>query len=258
VWRWLGTRPIKQFAHSYMSAFPAVDAVVSQCLSGLEDDLRSYIQQVLEDMTPNERRVAAKIAEVVVPFLVDADFADEAAANSICQSMSVMFGGSGSLSTKSHAQPEEEEEAPRLLSAPVRIQSSAVAKSIEVHHSYGGNADAASASIDAEGGAGKGGLRGVALRTAERARRVDRAQAAAEEALRMEMAAARLAAIAASRKSGRQSAAGVSIDRFCLPHPSGTGELLSDAQLVLSPGRRYGLIGKNGTSPPLHIDTGVY
>lgn len=38
----------------------------------------------------------------------------------------------------------------------------------------------------------------------------------------------------------------MNIDKFALPHPSGQGDLLSDASLVLSPGRRYGLVGKNG------------
>ena len=55
-----------------------------------------------------------------------------------------------------------------------------------------------------------------------------------------------MAAIRASRANGRQSFTGVNIDRLSLPHPSGTGELLSDATLVLAPGRRYGLVGRNG------------
>lgn len=39
---------------------------------------------------------------------------------------------------------------------------------------------------------------------------------------------------------------GVSLDRFSLMHPTGSGDLLTDASLVLTPGHRYGLIGKNG------------
>ena len=36
------------------------------------------------------------------------------------------------------------------------------------------------------------------------------------------------------------------MDRFSLPHPSGSGELLSDVSLTLAGGHRYGLIGRNG------------
>jgi ATP-binding cassette subfamily F protein 3 len=38
----------------------------------------------------------------------------------------------------------------------------------------------------------------------------------------------------------------VHLDRFNIPHPSGSSDLLADASLVLSSHRRYGLIGKNG------------
>ncbi len=55
-----------------------------------------------------------------------------------------------------------------------------------------------------------------------------------------------MAAIKASRASGGKHKTGVNVEELCLPHPSGSGELLSDAKLALSPGRRYGLVGKNG------------
>jgi ATPase subunit of ABC transporter with duplicated ATPase domains len=38
----------------------------------------------------------------------------------------------------------------------------------------------------------------------------------------------------------------VNIERLSLPHPSGTGDLLTDATLVLAPTKRYGLVGRNG------------
>jgi len=80
----------------------------------------------------------------------------------------------------------------------------------------------------------------------ERLARVLQSEAAAEEARRNEMAVARMAAIRASRQAGRQAVLGVNIENFSIPHPSGTGDLLSDASLTLVPGRRYGLIGRNG------------
>ena len=35
--------------------------------------------------------------------------------------------------------------------------------------------------------------------------------------------------------------------RFTLPNPGGGANLLEDASFVLVPGRKYGLIGRNGT-----------
>jgi ATP-binding cassette subfamily F protein 3 len=61
-----------------------------------------------------------------------------------------------------------------------------------------------------------------------------------------EMAAARMAAIKANRAAGRQASTGVNIERFSIPHPSGSAELLTDASLTMAMGRRYGMIGKNG------------
>ena len=80
----------------------------------------------------------------------------------------------------------------------------------------------------------------------EKLARALQAEANVEAARRLEMAMARMAAIRASRNSGRQSVVGVNIESFSLPHPTGTGDLLTDAALVLAPGRRYGLIGRNG------------
>ena len=48
-----------------------------------------------------------------------------------------------------------------------------------------------------------------------------------------------MAAIKASRSAGRQALTGVNLEGFSIPHPSGTGDLLSDATLVMTPGRRY-------------------
>lgn len=223
-----------------MSAFSgthSVNEVVQKCLKGLDADLMSYIEQVLEDMSPNERKGVHALSAVVSPFLIDSEFADEAGAGLICQNMSVLFGGSGSTAAnRSGVTVDADDESPQLLSAPVRITSTVIAAKSS------GNSYA----VSVEENPLLKTLRGTASRSVQQSQRISREQAAAEEALRMEMAAARLAAIDASRKTGRQSNTGVNIDRFSLPHPSGTGDLLSDAQLVLSPGRCYGLIGRNG------------
>jgi ABC-type bacteriocin/lantibiotic exporter with double-glycine peptidase domain len=80
----------------------------------------------------------------------------------------------------------------------------------------------------------------------EQLQRILELEALEREREAAEIAQARMMAIKASRALGRKSLTGVNIDKFSLPHPSGQGDLLSDASLVLSPGRRYGLVGKNG------------
>ena len=68
-----------------------------------------------------------------------------------------------------------------------------------------------------------------------------------------ELRSARMAAIRASRVTGRQVNSGVSIERFSLPHPSGSGDLLTDASITLSKGRRYGDIIPGMESPYLFL-----
>ncbi len=80
----------------------------------------------------------------------------------------------------------------------------------------------------------------------EQLQKLLRHETALRAAAEAELMAARMAAIKASRALGRQSNCGVNIERFSIPHPSGTSDLLTDAALKLSPGRRYGLIGRNG------------
>lgn len=59
-----------------------------------------------------------------------------------------------------------------------------------------------------------------------------------------------MAAIRACRSKGKSGSkgggVGVHLEKFCLPNPTGTGDLLTDVSLTMVPGKRYGLIGKNG------------
>jgi ABC-type multidrug transport system fused ATPase/permease subunit len=210
-------------------------------LQGLDDDILTYVTGVVEDMSPAERRTAQALINTVAPFLVDSEFCDQAKAASLCQSLSVSFGGSGSLSAKLTSQ-QAEDDPPPLLAAPVRIApvtiSAATVKPAVDIDGDGHSGESESTSMQRQFRKNK--------RQSDDIRKAMLAQQAAEEAFRQEMANARMAAIMASRTAGRQCNSGVSIDRFSLPHPSGTGDLLSDASLVLSSGRRCGLVGKNG------------
>lgn len=71
--------------------------------------------------------------------------------------------------------------------------------------------------------------------------RVQRSTAELEEEMRMAMEqAARLRALEGSYRGAIEAQA------FTLPNPGGGANLLEDASFVLVPGRRYGLIGRNG------------
>jgi len=243
-----------------------VRAVLEKQLKGKFDDegVLDYLVSVIEGMTMDERRSSAVLSEVVSPFLIDAGLAsDESAAEAVCKTLSVSFGGSGYKSSlaggSAAAAVSEAEDAPQLLSAPIKIIDQTNLRPKQ--QTYGGVvfAEAGDDNLSSIGASLSSNtvLESSAIPTTQKQLRKQRkenevlnkilrleAQQRAQAA--QEMMAARMAAIRASRASGRQAFTGVNLERLCLPHPSGTGELLSDASLVLSPGRRYGLFGKNG------------
>ena len=244
----------------------SVDAIIRSNLANLECDILEYVISVVEGMTENERKNHMILIEVIAPFLVDSGFSDETGSEDICKKLAVVFGGSGYCKS-TLSLPEEE--APTLLSAPIRmIETSGlqpvkatyggaiiadtigdieqgVAVFSQLGHSVG-STPSHNANLDIKSVAtGAKDLRRQ-RKESEKLSRILQAEAAAEAERRKEFAAARMAAIRASRTAGRQSTVGVNIDLFSLPHPTGTGDLLTDASLVLVPGRRYGLIGRNG------------
>jgi len=225
-----------------------VRGVLQQHLGSLDSDVLDYVCGVVEGMTLEERRSREILSEVIAPFLVDAGVGD---ADSICKTLSVAFGGSGYKSSNTSSV----EDAPQLLSSAVKIIDLAGLKPQK--QTFGG-------AVFAEAGADSIGplesntvFESSAIPTTQKQLRkqrkenealnkILRAEAAHRAQISAEIMAARMAAIRASRALGRQANTGVNIERLSLPHPSGTGDLLSDATLGLAPGRRYGLVGKNG------------
>jgi ABC-type glutathione transport system ATPase component len=183
-------------------------------------------------------------------------YADEAGSEKLCKDISISFGGSGYKNSGILAV----DDAPLLLSAPVRISDKAPDLKNQ-KRTYGGAviAGADDGSDPSPSGAlSSNSLMDVsAIPTTQKQLRkmrkenevlqkILKAESLARATAAAEMAAARMAAIKASRSAGRQANTGVNIERLSLPHPSGTGDLLTDATLVLAPGRRYGLVGRNG------------
>ena len=208
-------------------------------------------------MTEKERQNHLELSGAISPFLVDCGFcSDEEAADELCKKIAVAFGGSGY--TKKGASTIDMDEVPVLLNSPVRMIDNSGLQQVKA--TYGGAiisdtdfSDVSSTTTALHNAVLD--IKQVAVtqkqirrqrKESEALQRMLRIEAAMEAERRAEMAAARMAAIKASRTAGRQAMTGVSIENFSIPHPSGTGDLLSDATLVMSPGRRYGLIGRNG------------
>lgn len=251
-----------------MSAL-SIEGVVASVLPGFDEDLVGYIVAILEQMEIEERQNSDVLNEAIVPFIVDSEYANESTAVLLCRKISVAFGGSG-FKSKNMVR----DDAPELLVAPVRLQDSIQPEK----KTYGGvvfadvdgsteivsnsEYDASSVPKDLRS------KRKIQKENEQLARKL-RLEAARDAERRIEMAAARMAAIRASRQSSRSKAhTGVHIDSFSLPHPSGryyiisdpssylrvfyvitptgTGDLLGDATLILSYGHRYGLVGRNG------------
>ena len=224
-----------------------VEGVVRRALVGLDDDILSYLVSSIDGMSPAERRSFDSLVELVQPFLVDAGFCDESSAVQICRQLTVSFGGSG------YKSQSIEEELPQLLSNPVKIiERTDLIKAKATYGSY------VPGDINTKAWVPPSPQLEIATvpvtqRQARKMRkenemlsRLLRQEQARREREAEELRMARMAAIRASRAVGRQANAGVNIERFSLAHPSGTGELLTDAALVMSRHRRYGLIGKNG------------
>jgi ATP-binding cassette, subfamily F, member 3 len=235
-----------------MSSFN-VEEVLQKHLSTLDEDILSYLVSVVEGMSIDERKSNVSLNEIVGPFLVDSGFVEsENAAESVCKQISISFGGSGFKSAV-----VEEEDNISLLSAPVKMgDKSGLTK--QSKSTYGGTVIT---SFSADGQMTETNhnttLDVAAIPTTqkqirknrkenEKLNRILRAEERARFEEEAERSAARMAAIKANRTAGRKAAMGVNIERFSIPHPSGTAELLTDASLTLASGRRYGLVGKNG------------
>ena len=205
-------------------------------------------------MSVDERQNSEVMTEAVAPFIIDSEYASEPEAEKLCKQIIVAFGGSGYKSGK--VLTVEEDATPELLTAPIKIKEVG-SHLLEDKKTYGGVVFA-----DAEGNGDSGNCNSdldiasipLTARQMKRQKKEEevlqrklRALAVHEADERRVMAAARMAAIRANRVAGKKAKSGYSLERFSLPHPSGTGSLLEDIALNLSSHRRYGLIGKNGS-----------
>lgn len=237
-----------------MAALDRAAVLLSTCGEGLDEDITSYLCSVLEEMSLDELRSAETLADVVAPFLVSTESHDEDEAYEVCRRLAQAFGGSGYNKGSNNAIVSAiEDEAPQLLAAPIKMNDTTEVKQLTKKQTFGG-AQVVKSDGYVETNSNLESMQMPSTKTAMRRQRKEnealsrklheestrRAEAAAETM------AARMAAIRAGRATGGQHRTGVNCDALSLPHPSGRGDLLTDAQLILAPGRRYGLTGRNG------------
>ena len=168
-------------------------------------------------------------------------YADDEGSEKLCKDISIAFGGSGYKNNPITAA----DDAPLLLSAPVRISDNAPDLK-NVKKTYGGAVIAGA--DDGSDPSPSGPLSSNSLMDAsaipttqkqlrkmrkenEVLQKILKAESLARSTAAAEMAAARMAAIKASRSAGRQANTGVNIERLSLPHPSGANESTTIGEL---------------------------
>lgn len=101
----------------------SVENVLAAHLQGLEEDIVSYLQSVLEDMSPSERKSPQQLFDAISMFLMDSGFSgSEDDAMQKCRDMAISFGGSGSSAFVAEAD-NGNDDLPILLSAPVKMKN---------------------------------------------------------------------------------------------------------------------------------------
>jgi hypothetical protein len=259
------------------------ELVASHCMEDVGEDILQYIATIVVEMSVDERRSSATLFASISPFIIDCcsspDVDGEKVANSICKSIAISCGGSGynkvvpQSSSSSSAGGSmmiagmiDDAADSMLLSAPIKI-GERTGLNKQPKSTYGGAIitsninDATSdmydmtlgstesnhnSSLDASSMPSTQKQLRRQRKDNEKLQKMLRIEEMARLQAEKEMSDARMAAIKANRVGGRQASTGVHLDRFNIPHPSGSSDLLTDASLVLSSHRRYGLIGKNG------------
>jgi len=252
------------------------ELVASHCMEDVGEDILQYIATIVVEMSVDERRSSATLFASISPFIIDCcsspDVDGEKVANSICKSIAISCGGSGYNKSSSAggsmmiAGMIDDAADSMLLSAPIKI-GERTGLNKQPKSTYGGAIitsninDATSdmydmalgstesnhnSSLDASSMPSTQKQLRRQRKDNEKLQKMLRIEEMARLQAEKEMSDARMAAIKANRVGGRQASTGVHLDRFNIPHPSGSSDLLTDASLVLSSHRRYGLIGKNG------------
>jgi ATP-binding cassette subfamily F protein 3 len=230
-------------------------------LVGLDEDALEYIASVCGE----EGEVTVEeddLQEVVVPMLVGAELVDDEDAAAVLVSKlfsRLMMGGrdegdaAEGAAERAEAARQERQRAmePKLLSRAVDLKKEARAfdmaaakTAVTADKTLINQEIDTTAADDADG---EGGDPKAAQNAAARCERLTKEVMQENAALEHEMAVARAAAARARTKgTGGHALGAIETGTFSLPNPGGGPDLIESAAAVLVPGRRYGLIGRNG------------
>eukprot|EP01043_Picozoa_sp_COSAG02_P058603 COSAG02_NODE_7322_length_3063_cov_1.736167_1_plen_254_part_10 len=225
-----------------------VAATCAEVLAGLDEDALEYL---VETAAPEGGALEIEkedFEELVVPMLVDAEVCDDDdAAQAKFEELwtSLTAGGGGDVASSE----------PKLLTGSVSLKAQAKeyedAAAKQAAHFDSAVQETLNKEIDTTkvDDVEDGGLRDpkAEANAAARCERLTAEVIKETESLEQEMADARAAA-AQMRTDGQGSGGlgAIETGTFDLPNPSGGADLLLTANVVLVPGRRHGLIGRNG------------
>lgn len=198
--------------------------ILLNSLSFISEDILNYIEIIIIELSINEKQNILILKDILQPFLIDE--INENEIENICRSICVFYGGSGY--SKSNIIKEQEEQ-PKLLNNPIKIKEIANIE-LEIKQSYGGvilnndlnNNNISNNSLDIKDIPINQRNKRKLKKDNDNLQRKIRIEAAILAEQRQQMAAARMAAIKASRNASRGKAmTGLHIENFSLPHPSG-------------------------------------
>ena len=224
---------------------------VSEVLHSLDPDILNYVRGILEsvDFDDDEGAFAGAVQDAVGQVLVSSEFCAEGQELSVvCTSLARIqhkahreslssANGNATTATRAYdnvAQASTKRSGRGLTAQQKRIRRQEAAER-EAERIAAKQAAALQAKLDKQA-----------------AKKKKRRAGAAEEAARereqinAELEAARVAAVQARVRLGTFKGH-LSVSDFTLQNPGGGQPLLEDVSCILVPGRRYGLIGRNGT-----------
>jgi hypothetical protein len=256
-----------------------VENAINQFLTGLDEDIASYLRSVIDDIPENNRKSAQILFDAISPFLLDSGYCtDDNEAMQKCRQLAVYFGGSGLSTSNIHQEEDADDDIPVLLSAPVKIKAqsqlegnansykdfaTSTTESIESNPFLNRPPPSIDDSITKSIASSRANfidpydVKSIPVtqkemrkqrKAQEQQQRLTQQQELERQQRENELMALKRAAIINAREqaSQRKHLQGLHLEKFSVSHPSGTGDLFTDQTLELHPGARYGLIGKNG------------
>ena len=218
-----------------MASTTKIEELVRETFSGLDEGILEYVVSMVEDMDDHS---AAELIEVLVPFLMSSEFVDTAeAGEELCRQLSQKIKPPAAAESEPIVKESADMSGLRLLAAPVTIGD--VAK---VDYSWAGAKKFVNSEAESIGSAVNSRLQKKGKKAAAKSQAVEEKKAAARQAV-----VANTIVEAPKLREGTKGGGIKDVIVNSMTIAVGGKTLIHDAKLSLVWGRRYGLIGKNGT-----------